>query len=175
MKLGYGLDEATDLGPMCTLGGKDKVLDWIDRALKEGAKAVLDGRSPQVEGYEKGYFLAPTVLENGHPDMATAKEESFGPVAVLMRAGSLDEALQWINTKTNYGHSACIFTESGKHARKFSREANVGNVGVNMAIPQPYAFFPLGSKKASFSGNAKSRLASMRLFLDEKIVTSRWV
>ena len=175
LKLGYGLDESTELGPMCTPAGKDRVLDWIERAVNEGARIVLDGRNPKVAGHESGYFLAPTVLENGNPEMATAKEESFGPVAILMRASSVDEALEWINTKSGYGHSACIFTESGKIARKFTREAEVGNVGVNMAIPQPYAFFPLGSKKASFLGQAKSRLASMRLFLDEKTVTSRWV
>ena len=73
------------------------------------------------------------------------------------------------------GHSACIMTESGRFARKFAREVNVGNVGINVAVPQPYAFFPLGSKRRSFMGGAKSRMASMRLFLDEKTVTARWV
>ena len=175
LKLGYGLDESTELGPMCTSAGRDKVLDWIDRALGEGARMVLDGRRPEVEGYDNGFFLAPSILENGHPDMPTAAEESFGPVAILMRAGSMDEALEWINTRTSYGHSACIFTESGRAARRFVREADVGNVGVNLAIPQPYAFFPLGSRKDSFLGSAKSRMASMRLFLDEKTVSTRWV
>lgn len=174
LRLGYGLDENTQLGPMCTQAGKDKVLDWIERALAEGAKMVLDGRNPHVEGYEEGFFLAPTILENGHPDMNTAKEESFGPVAILMQANSLDEAIEWINTRDNLGHSACIFTESGKAARKFMREVDVGNVGVNVAVPQPFAFFPLGSRKDSFLGSAKSRMASMRLFLDEKTITSRW-
>jgi len=174
MKLGYGLDESVGQGPLCTQAGKDKVLGWIDRALGEGAKMVLDGRGVKVAGYPNGYFLGPTILENGRHDTPTALEESFGPVAVLMRAGSLDEALSWING-TEYGHSACIFTESGKVARKFTREAQVGNVGINVAVPQPYAFFPLGSKKTSFLGSAKSRLASMRLFLDEKTVTARWV
>lgn len=174
MKLGYGLDESVGQGPMCTPAGRDKVLDWIERALGEGAKMVLDGRGAQVEGYPGGYWLAPTILENGRPDMPTSVEEAFGPVAVLMRAQSLDEALGWING-TEYGHSACIFTESGKTARKFTREAQVGNIGLNVAVPQPYAFFPLGSKKTSFLGSAKSRMASMRLFLDEKTVTARWV
>jgi malonate-semialdehyde dehydrogenase (acetylating)/methylmalonate-semialdehyde dehydrogenase len=91
-----------------------------------------------------------------------------------MRAGSLDEVIEWINTRTDLGHSACIMTESGRHARKFAREVNVGNVGINVGVPQPYAFFPLGSKRKSFMGGAKSRLASMRLFLDEKTVTARW-
>ena len=173
MKLGYGLDESTQLGPMCTPGGREKVIDWIDRALGEGANMVLDGRDPQVPGFPNGYFLAPTILENGDPGMATAVEESFGPVAVIMRAQDLTEAVDWIDN-TNYGHSACIFTESGKTAREFTRSVNVGNVGINMAIPQPYAFFPLGSRKESFMGSAKSRMASMKLFLDEKTISSRW-
>jgi malonate-semialdehyde dehydrogenase (acetylating)/methylmalonate-semialdehyde dehydrogenase len=92
-----------------------------------------------------------------------------------MRLGSLEQAIAYINADTTNGHSASIMTASGKAARKFTKEVEVGNVGVNVAIPQPYAFFPLGSKKMSFLGAAKSRLASMRLFLDEKTVTSRWV
>ncbi len=104
-----------------------------------------------------------------------AKEEAFGPVAALIRCGDLDEAIDWINTKTDLGHSACIMTSSGKSARKFIREVNVGNVGVNVGVAQPYAFFPLGSRRQSFVGTAKSRMASMRLFMDEKTVTARWV
>jgi len=173
MKLGYGLDESTQLGPMCTQGGKDKVVDWIDRALAEGATMVLDGRNPVVEGYENGYFLSPTILEGGRPDMSVSNEESFGPVAVLMKADSMEQALEWINGSC-YGHSACIFTESGRLARQFIRAAEVGNVGVNLAIPQPYAFFPLGSKKDSFLGSDKSRMASMKLFMDEKTISTRW-
>ena len=137
---------------MCTYNGKEKVIDWIDRTLDEGGKIMKDGRGPKVAGYETGYFLSPTIIENGHPHMPTAMEESFGPVAVLMRAASLDEALEWINSQNEHGHSACIFTQSGKTARKFTREADVGNIGINLAIPQPYAFFPLGSKKAIVPG-----------------------
>ena len=119
--------------------------------------------------------MGPTILENMNPDMETAKEEAFGAVAGLIRADNLDQIIEWINTKTDLGHSACIMTQSGKHARKFAREVNVGNVGINVGVPQPYAFFPLGSKRKSFLGGAKSRMASMKLFLDEKTVTARWV
>ncbi len=175
MKVGYGLDEATELGPLTTRAGKEKVLDWIDRALAEGAKMVLDGRNIKVDNYPAGNFLGPTILEDVHVDMATAKEEAFGPVAGLIRCDSLDQAIEWINTKTNLGHSACILTQSGKNARKFIREVNVGNVGVNLGVPQPYAFFPLGSRRESFVGTAKSRMGSMRLFMDEKTVCTRWV
>jgi len=175
MKLGYGLDEATDLGPMCTQAGKEKVLRWIDRSLAEGARLVLDGREPKVENYPAGYFLGPTILEDVNVDMNTAREEAFGPVAALIRCDKLDTAIDWINNKTNVGHSACIITNDGKEARKFTREVNVGNVGVNVAVPQPYSFFPLGSRRESFLGAAKSRMGSMRLFMDEKTVCTRWV
>ncbi|MFH0822486.1 MAG: aldehyde dehydrogenase family protein [Pseudomonadota bacterium] len=174
MKLGYGLDESVAMGPYCSASGREKVEGWVSRALAEGAVMAHDGRilAPDVP---KGFFMGPTIIENVHPDMEIAKEEAFGAVAGLIRADSLDDVIEWINTKTDMGHSACIMTESGRLARKFAREVNVGNVGINVGVPQPYAFFPLGSKRKSFFGGAKSRMASMRLFLDEKTVTARWV
>jgi malonate-semialdehyde dehydrogenase (acetylating) / methylmalonate-semialdehyde dehydrogenase len=175
MKLGYGLDESVTMGPYATPGGRDKVAAWIEKGLAEGAKMLLDGRTMLPAEYPNGYFLGPTILENAHMDMEICREEAFGAVAALVRAESLDQAIEWINTKTDLGHSACIMTASGAHARKFAREVDVGNVGINVAVPQPYAFFPLGSKRKSFLGAAKSRMASMRLFLDEKTFTARWV
>jgi malonate-semialdehyde dehydrogenase (acetylating) / methylmalonate-semialdehyde dehydrogenase len=175
MKLGYGLDESVTMGPYATAAGRDKVIAWIERGLAQGAKMVLDGREALPPEYPDGYFLGPAILEDAHIDMEICSEEAFGAVAALMRADSLEQVIEWINTKTDLGHSACIMTGSGKTARKFAREVNVGNVGINVGVPQPYAFFPLGSKRKSFLGAAKSRLASMRLFLDEKTVTSRWV
>ena len=174
MKMGYGLNEETTMGPYCTAGYRDNVAGWVEKALSEGATMVHDGRILPPE-LAKGYFMGPTILENVHPDMEAAKEEAFGAVAGLIRAGSLEEVIESINTKTDLGHSACIMTESGRTARKFAREVNVGNVGINVGVPQPYAFFPLGSKRKSFMGGAKTRMASMRLFLDEKTVTARWV
>jgi malonate-semialdehyde dehydrogenase (acetylating) / methylmalonate-semialdehyde dehydrogenase len=174
MKLGYGLDQSTDMGPYCTAGGRDKVAAWVDRGLAAGATMVHDGRIAPGQG-TKGFFMAPTIIENVNPDMDIAKEEAFGAVASLIRLESLEEAIHIINTRTDLGHSACIMTESGRNARKFAREVIVGNVGINVGVPQPYAFFPLGSKRKSFFGGAKSRMASMRMFLDEKTVTARWV
>lgn len=175
MKIGYGLDRETQLGPMTTLQGKEKVLQWIESSLVDGAKMVLDGRDVKINKYPNGYFLAPTILEDVTPDMSMAKKEAFGPVASLIRGNNLDEVIGWINTKTKLGHSASIITASGKNARKFIREVNVGNVGVNVGVPQPYAFFPLGSRRESFVGTAKSRMASMGMFMDEKTITTRWV
>ena len=175
MKLGYGLDEETELGPMTTEQGRQKVVDWVETGVKEGAKILLDRRNAKVEGYSRGYYFGPTILGDVNPDMTVAKEEAFGPVANLIRARNLDEAIEWINTKTNFGHSACILTSSGKNARKFTHEVEAGNIGINLGIPQPYAFFPLGSKRDSFFGTAHSRMDSVRLFMDQKTVTQRWV
>ncbi|RJR45487.1 MAG: aldehyde dehydrogenase family protein [Desulfobacteraceae bacterium] len=175
MKLGYGLETETTMGPYATRDVMQNVLNWTEQALKDGAKMVLDGRTAKVKDYPKGYFLGPILLEDVNVDMPSAKVEAFGAVAALIRGESMDQAIEWINTKTNLGHSACIMTSSGKNARKFMREVNVGNVGVNVGVAQPYAFFPLGSRRDSFVGSAKSRLASMRLFMDEKTVTTRWV
>ncbi len=174
MRMGYGLDETVELGPLTTDNGKQQVLSFIESGLQSGAKLLLDGREAKIPGYEKGYFIGPTIFEGVTPDMYIAREEAFGPMCNLIRAEDLDQAIGWING-TNYGHSACIVTESGKAARKFIRECEVGNVGVNAGIPQPYAFFGLGSKKDSFYGNSKSRMDSVKLFLDEKTVTLRWV
>jgi malonate-semialdehyde dehydrogenase (acetylating)/methylmalonate-semialdehyde dehydrogenase len=175
MKVGFGLDETSEMGPLTTLSNKKKVENFIEKGLNEGAKLILDGRELKVKGYENGYFLGPSIFEGVSPSMEIAKEESFGPVSNLIRADSLEQVIEWINTNTEFGHSACLITESGKNARKFIRECNVGNVGINAGIPQPYAFFPLGSKRQSFFGVAKSRMDSVRMFLDQKTVTLRWV
>ncbi|MGB5987697.1 MAG: aldehyde dehydrogenase family protein [Desulfobacterales bacterium] len=175
MPLGYGLDEATEMGPLVTEAGKNKVLKFIEMGLNEGARMILDGRQPKLaEPYRNGFFLGATIFEGVHPDMHIARQESFGPVANLLRADDLDQALAWMNEKDNYGHSGCIFTRDGHVARNFIKQADVGNVGVNVPVPQPFAFFPLGSKNESAFGLAKSRIDSMRLFLDQKTVTERW-
>jgi malonate-semialdehyde dehydrogenase (acetylating)/methylmalonate-semialdehyde dehydrogenase len=175
MKLGYGLDTEVEMGPYTTREVMQNVLRWTEQSLKDGAKMVLDGRTVKVKDYPKGYFMGPMIIEDVNVDMPSAKEEAFGAVAGLVRGDSMEQAIEWINTKTNLGHSACIMTTSAKNARKFIREVNVGNVGVNVGVAQRYAFFPLGSRRDSFVGSAKSRLASMRLFMDEKTVTARWV
>jgi len=175
MTLGYGLDEATELGPLVSESGKNKVLNFIEMGEKEGARMILDGRQPDLaEPYRNGSFLGATIFEDVQPDMHIARQESFGPVANLLRAADLDQALAWMNDKDNYGHSGCIFTNDGRQARRFTKEADVGNVGINVPVPQPFAFFPLGSKNESAFGVAKSRIDSMRLFLDQKTVTERW-
>jgi malonate-semialdehyde dehydrogenase (acetylating)/methylmalonate-semialdehyde dehydrogenase len=173
MKLGYGLDEKAELGPLTTPQAKQRVLNFIEKGVEEGAKLLLDGRNPKLEEkYAKGYFVAPTVFDEVSPDMWIAKEESFGPVAGIMRVESLDEAIDIVNNSSSYGHSASIFTSNINYARDFRRGVNVGNVGINVAIAQPYAFFPLGSRKESFFGGVHSRIDAVRLFTDVKIVVT---
>jgi len=175
MKLGYGLDESVDLGPLTTQAGKDKNLRWIEMGLKEGAKMVLDGRNPKVdEPYKDGYFLGPTIMENVTPGMQISEIEAFGPVANLLRPKNLDEVIEWINT-TPGGHSAALITSNAKTARKFIRGGDVGNVSINVAVAQPYAFFPMCSRREAFYGMSKSRADSIRLFLDQKVVIQRWI
>jgi malonate-semialdehyde dehydrogenase (acetylating)/methylmalonate-semialdehyde dehydrogenase len=120
------------------------------------------------------FFIVPTILDDVNPDMHLARVEAFGPVANLLRTRDLNEALDWINNKDAFGHSACIFTRDGGTARKFMKEVDVGNIGINVPVPQLFAFFPLGSKNESALGIAKSGIDSLRLFLDQKTVTERW-
>lgn len=172
MKLGYGLDKSVELGPLTTPQAKQRVLDFIEKGISEGAKLILDGRNPKLEErYAKGYFVAPTIFDDVAPDMWIAKEESFGPIAGIMRVKNLEEAIEIIN-RSAYGHSASIFTSNINHARDFRRKVEVGNVGINVAIAQPYAFFPLGSRKESFFGGVHSRIDTVRLFTDVKIVVT---
>jgi malonate-semialdehyde dehydrogenase (acetylating)/methylmalonate-semialdehyde dehydrogenase len=166
IRLGYGLDEATEMEPLTSQGGRERVLNFLEKGLREGARLLLDGRNPKVEGYERGYFVGPCVLEDVTTDMWIAKEESFGPICNLIPVDSLDQAIEIINENTEYGHSACLVTKSGESERRFVYQCNVGNVGINAGIPQPYAFYPLGSRKGSFYGMTKSRIDSIRLFLD---------
>ncbi|WP_455283670.1 CoA-acylating methylmalonate-semialdehyde dehydrogenase, partial [[Eubacterium] cellulosolvens] len=152
MKLGYGLDESVEMGPLVTQRAKERVLGYIEKGIDEGGKLILDGRPVKVERYPKGYFLGPTIFDQTTPDMTIATDEIFGPVVCIIRAETLDDAIEMINTKTDYGNEACIFTSSGKNAREFRRRAQAGNIGVNIGIAAPMAFFPFAGFRDSFFG-----------------------
>ena len=171
LRLGYGLDEDVDMGPVVSKSAKERILGYIEKGVEEGAKMLLDGRNPEVE--YPGYFIGPTVFEDVTPDMTIAKEEIFGPVASIIRAESLDEAIEMINS-SQYGNSACIFTSSGANARKFRRSVECGNIGVNIGIAAPMAFFPFGGWKESFFGVLHGQIDCVEFFTDKKIVISRW-
>jgi len=175
IRVGYGLDETIQMGPMQSIDGKKRVLGYIEKGIKEGAKLRLDGRRPNVIGdYPHTNFLNPTVFENVTPDMTIAKEEIFGPVMSVMRAKNLDEAIEMANG-SNFGNGHAIFTSSGKSAREFRYRIQSGNVGVNIGIAAPMAFFPFGGMKDSFFGvlHGQGRDA-IRFFTESKVVIQRW-
>jgi len=175
IRLGYGLDDTIQVGPMQSIDGKQRVLKYIDIGIKEKAKLILDGRKPKIIGdYPDTCFLNPTIFENVTPYMTIAKEEIFGPVANVMRAKDFDEAISWIN-QSNYGNAASIFTSNGKYAREFQYRVECGNIGINIGIVAPMAFFPFGGMKDSFYGvlHGQGRDA-IRFFTESKVVIQRW-
>ncbi len=173
LKLGYGLDEDVDMGPMVTRKSLERVHYYIEKGLEEGAKLSLDGRNVKVEKYPNGYFIGPTVFEDVTPEMTIAREEIFGPVASVIKASTLDEVIDMVN-KSEYGNATSIFTSSGEVARKYRRSVNVGNVGINIGIAAPMAFFPFGGRKESFFGVVHGQVDSLDFFTDKKIVIERW-
>jgi malonate-semialdehyde dehydrogenase (acetylating)/methylmalonate-semialdehyde dehydrogenase len=175
IRIGYGLDESVQMGPLQSAEGKARVSKYIERGLEEGATLRLDGQKPRISGdYPETCFLGPTVFTEVTPEMAIAREEIFGPVASVLRAGSLEEALELIHANP-YGNAAAIFTTSGRSAREFQYHVQCGNVGINIGIPAPMAFFPFGGMKDSFFGvlHGQGREA-IRFFTEPKVVIQRW-
>lgn len=173
LKLGYGMDKETEMGPMASKAGLEKVLRYVEAGEQLG-KILVDGRRNKPVKPLNGYFIGPTVFAEISPDSPLAKEEIFGPVASILYAQNIDEAIDLINKNTPYGNAAAIFTSNPRVAREFVLNVNVGNVGVNIGVPQPMAYFPLGGRKQSFFGTAHSRVDTLRFFTDHKTVTTRW-
>ena len=174
LKVGYGLDETVQMGPVISAGHRDRIVGFIDRGEQEGAKVALDGRTVRVSGYD-GYFVGPTILDDVRPEMAVAQQEIFGPVANLFAVGGLEDAIELINASP-YGNAATIYTSSGKHARDFRHGVHAGNIGINVGVAAPMAYFPFGGMKNSFFGDLhpQSRDA-VRFFTESKVVITRWV
>jgi len=175
IRIGDGLDESVQMGPLQNADSKKRVLDFIEKGISEGAKLTLDGRKLNIVGdVPETCFLNPSVFENVTPDMTLAKEEIFGPVASILRAKDLDECITMINS-CPFGNAASIFTSNGRWARQFQHEAVAGNVGINVGIVAPMAFFPFGGRKDSFFGvlHGQGRDA-IRFFTEPKIVITRW-
>ena len=174
LKLGYGLDETVQMGPVITKKHQERVLGYIDQGESEGARVTLDGRKVHVADYP-GYFVGPTVLDGVTADMTVAKEEIFGPVASFFTMESLDDAIQWIN-RSPYGNAASIYTSSGKAARDFRYRVRAGSIGVNLGIAAAMAYFPFGGMKNSFFGDLHPQgRDAIRFFTESKVVITRWV
>ena len=176
IRVGYGLDESIQMGPMQALDGKERVLGYVAKGIDEGASLKLDGRKPQIIGdYPDRCFLNPTIFEGVEPDMAIGREEVFGPVMTVMRAKDMDEALDTIHSNP-YGNSACIFTSSGGTAREFQHRVVTGNVGINIGVAAPMAFFPFSGMKDSFFGVLHGQgQEAVRFFTESKVVIQRWL
>lgn len=174
LRLGYGLNEDTEMGPMVSKKAKDRVLQYVEKGSAEGASLVLDGRGASVKGYEDGYYLGPTIFDSVYPDMTIAREEIFGPLGTVVQASDLDEAIDFINKSTNYGNAASIFTKNGFYAREFRRRVQAGNIGINIGVVAPIAFFPFGGMRDSFFGTLHGQIDSVDFFTDRKVIISRW-
>ena len=172
--VGYGADPGVTMGPVITPKSKERITGLIQIGIDEGAEAILDGRNARVAGYEKGNFLNPTILRNVDHRGTIAGTEIFGPVLGLIHADTLDDAIGMIN-QAKYGNMACIFTSSGSSARKFRYEVEAGNIGVNIGVAAPMAFFPFSGWKDSFFGtlHGQSRHA-VEFFTQTKVVIERW-
>jgi malonate-semialdehyde dehydrogenase (acetylating)/methylmalonate-semialdehyde dehydrogenase len=174
IRLGDGSRPETTMGPVISEKHRTRVLDYIEKGVGEGAKLLLDGRNGRPAGASGGWWLGPTIFEDVKPEMTIAKEEIFGPVACLMRAKDLDEAIGLLNA-SDYGNAASIFTTSGKHAREFKTRAAPGMIGINIGVAAPMAFFPFGGTKASLFGDLKAHgSAAIDFYTTRKAVISRW-
>ena len=173
-KVGYGLEPGIEMGPVITEDSRKRVLGLIDKGLADGAKALVDGRKTSISGYERGNFIRPTVLTDVDPASELAKTEVFGPVLSVMRADDVESAIALVNA-SNFGNMACLFTSSGAAARQFRYETRVGNVGINVGVAAPMAYFPFSGWKDSFFGDlhAQGRDA-IDFYTEKKVVVERW-
>jgi malonate-semialdehyde dehydrogenase (acetylating)/methylmalonate-semialdehyde dehydrogenase len=175
ISIGSGLDESVQMGPLRDRSKAQRVLSYIEKGIEEGATLRLDGRNPVILGdLPPDCFVGPTVFENVSPDMSIAQDEIFGPVAMMMKARSLDEAIGMIHDNP-FGNAASIFTGSGKWAREFQYRVECGNIGVNIGIAAPMAFFPFSGMKDSFFGDLHGQgQEAVRFFTESKVVIQRW-
>jgi len=174
LKVGCGLDDGVQMGPVITPAGKARIEGLIGQGIGEGAAPVLDGRGVKIEGYPRGAFVGPTVLDGVPSSSSLTETEIFGPVLSLICAAHLDEAMALI-ARNSYGNAASIFTTDGAAARKFRHQVPTGNVGVNIGVAAPLAYFPFSGWKGSFFGvlHAQGRDA-VEFYTDKKVVIERW-
>ena len=167
-------NESMVMGPVISAKSKQFILSMIETGISEGATLALDGRDIKVPGCENGHFIGPTVFTDVKPEMEIHKTEIFGPVEVVLKAESLDDAIKIIND-LDYGNGASIYTQNGYYARKFKLETECGMIGVNVGIPAPVAYLPFGGMKASQFADIKAQgKAIVNFFTESKIVTERY-
>jgi malonate-semialdehyde dehydrogenase (acetylating) / methylmalonate-semialdehyde dehydrogenase len=172
--VGNGLETGVQMGAVITAESKARIEQLIQLGADEGANVLVDGRSPQIPNYEQGYFVRPTILQNVNPHSEIAKTEIFGPVLSLIHVETIEEAIALVNSG-QYGNMACLFTNSGAAARKFRYEAEAGNIGINIGVAAPMAFFPFSGWKESFFGDLHGQGShAVEFFTQTKVVVERW-
>jgi malonate-semialdehyde dehydrogenase (acetylating)/methylmalonate-semialdehyde dehydrogenase len=174
LKVGPSLADKMDMGPLVTSAHRAKVKGYIDAGAAEGAELVVDGRDLTIPGHERGFFLGPTLFDRVTPEMSIYRDEIFGPVLVILRADSLDDAIALVN-RNPYGNGTAVFTDSGAAARRFENEIQVGMVGINVPIPVPVSVFPFGGWKQSLFGDLHIYgPEGIKFYTRTKVVTTRW-
>ena len=173
-RVGNGLLEGIQMGPVISPQSKARIENLITEGIAEGAEALVDGRNAVISGYEQGNFIRPTILNQIPPEGKLAQTEIFGPVLGVMPMDSLESAIAWIN-RSAYGNMACIFTGSGASARQFRHDAQAGNIGINIGVAAPMAYFPFSGWKDSFFGDLHGQaMDAVDFFTQKKVVVERW-
>lgn len=174
LKVGPAYDKSTDMGPIVNEDSRKNIVNWIEKGISEGAKIVLDGRNHKVEGYENGFYLAPTILDYVTEEMSVGTYEIFGPVLCIKRVKTFEEGLTIMNNNP-FANGSVIFTQNGYYAREFQKKTHGGMVGVNVGIPVPVGVFPFSGHKNSFFGDLHALgKDGVKFFTETKCVTTRW-
>ncbi len=174
LKIGPWTNKESDMGPVITYEHKEKIKNYIEIGIKEGASLALDGRGLKVPNYESGFFIGPSLFDNVKKDMTIYKDEIFGPVLSVLRVKSYEEALNLVNNH-QFGNGATIYTSDGEISRHFTTNCSIGMVGVNVPIPVPMAFHSFGGWKQSLFGDYSMHgTEGVRFYTKLKTVTSRW-
>lgn len=172
--VGYGLEEGVQMGPVISAQSRDRIAGLIAKGVAQGGRLLIDGRQPQIPKYQHGNFVRPTILHDVPPESDIARTEIFGPVLSLIHVDAIDEAIALVNAGA-HGNMACLFTNSGAAARKFRHEAQVGNLGINLGVAAPMAFFPFSGWKESFFGDLHAQgRHGVEFFTQTKVVVERW-
>ncbi|MGZ4650484.1 MAG: CoA-acylating methylmalonate-semialdehyde dehydrogenase, partial [Kineosporiaceae bacterium] len=174
VQVGSGRDPGSEMGPVITPHARERITRLIGTGADQGARLAVDGRSLRVPGYENGFFVGPTVIDDVRPEMDVYREEIFGPVLSVLRADTVDDAIALINANP-YGNGTAIFTNSGEAARRFQRGVNVGMIGINVPIPVPMAYYSFGGWKDSLFGDKHIHgPEGVSFYTRAKVVTARW-
>ncbi|MGH2427455.1 MAG: CoA-acylating methylmalonate-semialdehyde dehydrogenase [Candidatus Limnocylindria bacterium] len=171
LRLGFGLDEGVDLGPVIRDDSRQRILGYVERGVSNGGRMLRDGREGMPD---KGFFIGPTIVEID-PDAEMARDEMFGPVLSVLKTDDVDGALDLMRTTNDYGNAGSIFTSSGKAAREFKRRSSAGMLGVNIGVAAPMAFFPFSGRRNSFFGDLHvTGRDGVEFYTTKKMVTTRW-